>query len=185
MRHAGFTVYTPSMFGRDGAHPTVKESVATFTAACVSAEFRAFATNESTPVTQWLRSLARHAHEECGNPRTSAVATMIRSPGSALEIRGTEPTRNAISSSTSTTWNKLAGSPSTDRIAFRSSSDIGFVAFSQYCSQELPCPCRERGRSLCPRTTPCCPMMLHVTFCKTELAVRCVGNTRWRTYCSV
>jgi dienelactone hydrolase len=73
VRDAGFTVYMPSLFGRDGAYPTVDEGVASFRAACVSAEFRAFAGNESSPVTHWLRSLARLAHEECGGPGVGAI----------------------------------------------------------------------------------------------------------------
>src|SRR4249919_971977 len=68
VRDAGFTVYMPSLFGRDGAVPTVDEGTAVFRRACVSTEFRAFASNESSPVTVWLRSLARLAHDECGGP---------------------------------------------------------------------------------------------------------------------
>src|SRR5947207_13013888 len=49
---AGFTVYMPSLFGRDGAVPQVDEGIAVFRRACVSAEFRAFAADESSPVTQ-------------------------------------------------------------------------------------------------------------------------------------
>ena len=41
--------------------------------ACISAEFRAFAANESSPVTRWLRALARVAHEQCGGPGVGAV----------------------------------------------------------------------------------------------------------------
>jgi len=73
VREAGFTVYMPSLFGRDGAVPDVEEGIATFKRACVSVEFRAFASNESSPVTQWLRNLARHAHEECGGPGVGAI----------------------------------------------------------------------------------------------------------------
>src|SRR6202034_136981 len=73
VRDAGFTVYMPSLFGRDGAVPGVDEGVAVFQRACVSAEFRAFAANESSPVTQWLRSLARLAHGECGGPGVGAI----------------------------------------------------------------------------------------------------------------
>src|SRR5881296_2280665 len=40
---AGFTVYMPSLFGRDGAVPGADEGAAIFRKACVSAEFRAFA----------------------------------------------------------------------------------------------------------------------------------------------
>jgi dienelactone hydrolase len=73
VRDAGFTVYMPSLFGRDGAVPSVEEGAATFQRACVSAEFRAFAANKSSPVTVWLRSLARLAHEECGGPGVGAI----------------------------------------------------------------------------------------------------------------
>ncbi len=73
VRDAEFTVYMPSLFGRDGAVPGVEEGTAAFQRACVSAEFRAFATNESSPVTKWLRSLARFSHEECGGPGVGAI----------------------------------------------------------------------------------------------------------------
>jgi dienelactone hydrolase len=39
----------------------------------VSAEFRALASNESSPVTKWLRALARFAHGECGGPGVGAI----------------------------------------------------------------------------------------------------------------
>lgn len=73
VRDAGFTVYMPSLFGRDGAVPGVEEGAAVFRRACVSAEFRAFAANESSPVTVWLRSLARLAHGQCGGPGVGAI----------------------------------------------------------------------------------------------------------------
>jgi dienelactone hydrolase len=73
VRAAGFTVYMPSLFGRDGAVPQVDEGVAVFRRACVSAEFRAFAADEASPVTQWLRALARQAHGECGGPGVGAI----------------------------------------------------------------------------------------------------------------
>jgi dienelactone hydrolase len=73
VRDAGFTVYMPSLFGRDGAVPGVEEGMAVFERACVSAEFRALAANQSSPVTQWLRRLARLAHQECGGPGVGAI----------------------------------------------------------------------------------------------------------------
>ncbi|MDQ0084864.1 dienelactone hydrolase [Variovorax boronicumulans] len=73
VRDAGFTVYMPSLFGRDGAVPQAEEGAAVFKRACVSAEFRAFASNASSPVTQWLCALARLAHEECGGPGVGAI----------------------------------------------------------------------------------------------------------------
>src|SRR6516165_7790530 len=59
VRDAGFAVYMPSLFGRDGAVPQVEEGVAVVQRACISAEFRALAANQTSPVTQWLRALAR------------------------------------------------------------------------------------------------------------------------------
>ena len=73
IRDAGFTVYMPSLFGRDGAVPTAEEGLAAMKRACVSAEFRAFAANESSPVTRWLRALAKLAHEERGGPGVGAI----------------------------------------------------------------------------------------------------------------
>jgi dienelactone hydrolase len=73
VRDAGFTVYMPSLFGRDGAVPDAEAGAKVFQRACVSAEFRALAANQSSPVTQWLRALARQAHEECGGPGVGAI----------------------------------------------------------------------------------------------------------------
>ena len=73
VRDAGFTVYLPSLFGRDGAVAGADEGAAVFRRACVSAEFRAFAADESGPVTVWLRALARLAHQECGGPGVGAI----------------------------------------------------------------------------------------------------------------
>jgi dienelactone hydrolase len=49
------------------------EEAAIFQRACVSAEFRALAANVSSPVTQWLRALAKLAHHECGGPGVGAI----------------------------------------------------------------------------------------------------------------
>lgn len=73
VRDAGFTVYLPSLFGRDGAVPTTEDGSAVMQRACVSAEFRAFGANRTSPVTRWLRALAAAAHEECGGPGVGAV----------------------------------------------------------------------------------------------------------------
>jgi dienelactone hydrolase len=99
VREAGFTVYMPSLFGRDGAVPGAEEGAAVIQRACVSAEFRALSSNQSSPVTRWLRSLARFAHGECGGPGVGAIGmcftgnfalTMMLEPsmlGPVLNIR--------------------------------------------------------------------------------------------------
>lgn len=68
VRDAGFTVYMPSLFGRDGTVPDAKEGAAVVQRACVSAEFRDFAADASSPVTQWLRALPRLAHRNAAAP---------------------------------------------------------------------------------------------------------------------
>lgn len=73
VRDAGFTVYLPSLFGTDGDVPTAEEGLAILKRACVSAEFRALAANQTSPVTVWLRALAKLAHEECGGPGIGAI----------------------------------------------------------------------------------------------------------------
>jgi dienelactone hydrolase len=73
VRDAEFTVYMPSLFGRDGTVPSAEEGAQVFQRACVSAEFHAFAAGQSSPVTGWLRALARLAHGECGGPGAGAI----------------------------------------------------------------------------------------------------------------
>lgn len=85
VRDAGFTVYMPSLFGRDGALPDADEGAAVFRRACVSAEFRAFGAGASAPVTTWLRALARRAHADCGGPGVGAIG-MCFTGGFALTM---------------------------------------------------------------------------------------------------
>jgi dienelactone hydrolase len=73
VRAAGFTVYMPSLFGRDGALPQAQAGVEILKRACISAEFRALGGGASSPVSSWLRGLARVALAECGGPGVGAV----------------------------------------------------------------------------------------------------------------
>ncbi|WP_037312584.1 dienelactone hydrolase family protein [Amycolatopsis orientalis] len=73
VRDAGLTVYVPSLFGTDGAYPSAEDGEQVARRACVSAEFRAFAGGGTSPVTTWLRGLARLAHAECGGPGVGAI----------------------------------------------------------------------------------------------------------------
>ncbi|WP_406855227.1 dienelactone hydrolase family protein [Alsobacter sp. KACC 23698] len=85
VRDAGFTVFMPSLFGRDGAVADADEGAQVFRRACVSAEFRAFAGGGSSPVTKRLRALARLAHGECGGPGVGAIG-MCFTGGFALAM---------------------------------------------------------------------------------------------------
>ncbi|MBC9247551.1 dienelactone hydrolase family protein [Paracoccus sp. 11-3] len=73
VRDAGFSVWMPSLFGADGAEGTADAGARVFKRACVAAEFRALAGQGSSPITSWLRALAKLAHRECGGPGAGAV----------------------------------------------------------------------------------------------------------------
>ena len=70
---AGFTVAMPSLFGTPGAPGTVGEVLRVIPRVCISSEFTKLAVGETAPVAGWLRSLARHLHEETGGPGVGVV----------------------------------------------------------------------------------------------------------------
>jgi dienelactone hydrolase len=73
VRDAGFTVWMPALFGTQGGPVSIPGALATMVRACISREFRAFAANQSSPVTRWLRALAAHAHPLCGGNGVGAI----------------------------------------------------------------------------------------------------------------
>jgi dienelactone hydrolase len=73
VRDAGFTVWMPNLFGAPGRPLSTGYTIASIARACISSEFRAFAANASSPVTQWLRALAAHAHPLCGGKGVGAI----------------------------------------------------------------------------------------------------------------
>jgi dienelactone hydrolase len=73
VRDAGFTVWMPNLFGDPGRPVSMGYAVKEIAKACVSREFRAFASNRSSPVTKWLRALAAHAHPRCGGKGVGAI----------------------------------------------------------------------------------------------------------------
>jgi dienelactone hydrolase len=73
VRDAGFTVWMPNLFGDPGRPVSMGYALKEMTRACISREFRAFAANQSSPVTRWLRALAAHAHPLCGGKGVGAI----------------------------------------------------------------------------------------------------------------
>ncbi|MDQ3370357.1 MAG: dienelactone hydrolase family protein [Myxococcota bacterium] len=82
---AGFTVYLPSLFGQAGAAVGVRSTAAGLLRACVSREFAVWATGTTSPITTWLRALAREAHAACGGPGVGAIG-MCLTGGFALAM---------------------------------------------------------------------------------------------------
>jgi dienelactone hydrolase len=73
VRDAGFTVWMPHLFGEDGRPLSLAYGLGSMIRGCISREFRAFAANASSPVIDWLRALARHAHPACGGRGVGAI----------------------------------------------------------------------------------------------------------------
>ena len=74
---AGFRVYLPQLFGTPGKPLSVPYVLSQAARACVSREFSVLARRESSPITQWLRALCRHAHAECGGPGVGALGMCL------------------------------------------------------------------------------------------------------------
>lgn len=69
----GFTVFMPHFFGPPGKPFSVGYAVGQMARVCISKEFHVLAGRASSPVTDWLRALCRHAHAECGGPGVGAI----------------------------------------------------------------------------------------------------------------
>jgi dienelactone hydrolase len=74
---AGFHVYLPHLFGTPGKPLSVPYMLGQMARACVSREFAVLAKHASSPITDWLRALCRHAHAECGGPGVGAIGMCI------------------------------------------------------------------------------------------------------------
>jgi dienelactone hydrolase len=74
---AGLRVYAPILLGAPDATNTEIPSLARLASLCISREFTLFAANRSSPVTDWLRGLARQAHQECGGPGVGAIGLCL------------------------------------------------------------------------------------------------------------
>jgi dienelactone hydrolase len=70
---AGFTVYAPHLFGTPGRPETIGYALQSMIHCCIGREFKVLAANASSPITDWLRALCRHAHAECGGPGVGAI----------------------------------------------------------------------------------------------------------------
>ncbi len=79
----GFTVVMPDLVGTPGKDVSLPYIVGSLAKVCISKEFTSWALNRTSPVTAWLRALARAVHGELGGPGVGAVG-MCFSGGFAL-----------------------------------------------------------------------------------------------------
>jgi dienelactone hydrolase len=82
---AGHTVVLPHLFGKAGGSMSLTEVASVFPKLCVNKEFTKLALNETAPVADWLRSLARELHAELGGPGVGALG-MCFTGGYALAM---------------------------------------------------------------------------------------------------
>jgi dienelactone hydrolase len=81
----GCTAVLPRLFGVPGKALSGGYALQSLGPACVSREFACFALHKTSPVTVWLRALARQMHTECGGPGVGAVG-MCFTGGFALAM---------------------------------------------------------------------------------------------------
>lgn len=78
---AGFRVYAPALYDPAGTpHEELVQvhgKVGGMARACVSREIRLFARTGGSPISDWLRTLAREVHEECGGPGVGAIGLCL------------------------------------------------------------------------------------------------------------
>ena len=89
VRALGCTVILPVLFGDPGREVSGGYVAKSFGQACVSKEFAAFATRKTAPISEWLRALARYAHDSFGGPGVGVVG-MCFTGGFALGMMADE-----------------------------------------------------------------------------------------------
>jgi AcrR family transcriptional regulator len=88
VRNAGFTVWLPSLFGRDGAVPTLELAVATKGSGCVRGEFQAFAAVAAVAA---AGRPGRHLRARIRDGRRQAATGCGGSHGVGLPVRRRSP----------------------------------------------------------------------------------------------
>ena len=87
---SGLTAYCPSLFGKPAKTVTRGYAIGEILKnICVRREFSVWKDGRSSPIVDWLRALARKAHEECGGKGVGAVGICFTG-GFALAMM-TEP----------------------------------------------------------------------------------------------
>lgn len=81
----GCTAVVPHLFGEDGRAPSGGYTMSSLAKVCISREFTLMAVGRTSPVTTWLRALARDEHGRCGGPGVGAIG-MCLTGGFALAM---------------------------------------------------------------------------------------------------
>jgi dienelactone hydrolase len=74
---AGYRVYLPELLGETGREFSNGYMAKSMLRACIAKEFHVLASRASSPITVWLRALARKAHAECGGPGVGCIGMCL------------------------------------------------------------------------------------------------------------
>lgn len=74
---AGYRVYMPELTGQAGRPFSNGYVLSSMARACIAREFHVLASHRSSPITVWLRALARKAHAECGGPGVGCIGMCL------------------------------------------------------------------------------------------------------------
>jgi dienelactone hydrolase len=73
----GYRVYLPDLIGKAGKPISAGYALSSIARACIAKEFHVLATRGSSPITIWLRALARKAHADCGGPGVGCIGMCL------------------------------------------------------------------------------------------------------------
>lgn len=82
---AGYSVVLPQLFGQPGREVSLGAAVSAAKQLCVSQEFTLLASRRQSPITEWLRALARAEHRRHGGPGVGVIG-MCLTGGFALAM---------------------------------------------------------------------------------------------------
>jgi dienelactone hydrolase len=74
---AGYRVYLPELVGQAGKEFSNAYVLQSMARACIAREFHVLASRGSSPITSWLRALARKAFSECGGPGVGCIGMCL------------------------------------------------------------------------------------------------------------
>ncbi|MCB1158366.1 MAG: dienelactone hydrolase family protein [Leptospiraceae bacterium] len=77
LSEAGFTVYLPLLFGEPNIENNTGTTIQYFGKLCISKEFTLFQGNKTSPVIEFLKSLCRRIHKECGYNGLGAIGMCL------------------------------------------------------------------------------------------------------------
>lgn len=86
---AGFTVFMPLLLGEANQPFSIPKTLGYAAKVCLSREFSCFAKGESSPITDWLRSLCGEVKKRCGGSGVGAIG-MCLTGGFVLSLMADE-----------------------------------------------------------------------------------------------